>query len=117
MLLGASGSGKTVLFHEVRRGFEELSLSCFPQESSTPAPPTCFQLLYGKRVETVPSMEETDVEHMLFGGSPDDKIRVIDFPGDERFRGDLHRYWEAAQAVIFLVDASASGAELAQAAG
>ncbi|KAL6068631.1 Signal recognition particle receptor subunit beta [Balamuthia mandrillaris] len=89
LLLGPSGSGKTALF---------------------------FRLKEGKVVETHTSMKENDSSFALHSDKKGRPVHVIDFPGHQRLRSQLHTFLPLAKGIVFLTDATEFKSEVSKAA-
>jgi signal recognition particle receptor subunit beta len=90
LLCGPPGSGKTALYH---------------------------WLAFGRRVDTVPSMEYSAVFTPLAGsaaGSP--RVKLMDYPGAQQLRASLLRSARQCSGVLLLVDAAGGAAHAREAA-
>lgn len=81
LILGPSNSGKTALY---------------------------YKLATGKVPETMTSMKELDTELKIkgAGGEEDKAVKVVDFPGHPRLRGNLPKFLNRAKSIVFVVDST-----------
>ena len=84
VLLGHCNAGKTCLFYQ-------LKAQTFP--------------------ETVSSLEVKEEEFPLQGLKKEAVVKVVDFPGHARLRGELPKYLKSARGILFLVDATAASSQ------